>query len=457
MPQMPFWEFLIRLIRMARSSELDLESRAQPFLKYGDIYKSPTSVLVCDPELVKQIISQNWPKVSIGGLKNSVLFKYLMGESLVAVSGEQWKNQKRLVGPAFHHEQLGHLFTSVFRPVAGRLVGILQDLCATGAVEWDAQEAMSRVTIDVIGLGAFGHDFGALEGRASAARTALVEGLGLAASPLLFVLPSFFKLPTESNTRLRRHLASLDTLVADLLAQKRERSGSAGRADLLDLILAGCEGEDGLSDRELHDNIFTFFLAGHETSAVTLSMALYNLALHQDWQRRLREEVCEVLGDTSPGDATAEALQGLPTCTAVLKETLRMYPPAGGITPRVAPKDVTLGGYHLPAGTSVSISIYALHHHKGYWERPHDFNPERFMRSSAPHHPYAWMPFSAGSRVCIGMNFAWMEMRIVLAELVRSFEWTLKPDHHLKFERYITLRPSGGVPLIVKAIKSGAS
>jgi len=343
----------------------------------------------------------------------------------------------------------------VFRPVAACLVSSLNELCSSGSAELDAQEAMSRVTIDVIGLGAFGHDFGALEGRSNDARTALVDGLRMAANPLLFVFPSLFKLPTKSNDRLRGHLSKLDALVENILAQKRNKSSREpdAPADLLDLILAGNASGSGLTDHELHDNIFTFFLAGHETSSVTLSMAMYNLANSEEWQHRVREEVRHVVGDTPLEQIPVEVLQRLHICTAVLKETLRMYPPAGSITPRVAPHDVVLGGYKIPAGQSVSVSIYALHHNDQHWPKPHNFDPTRFLPPSATPHPYAWMPFSAGPRVCIGMNFAWMEMRVVLMELVRTFSWTLKPGHHLRFERYITLRPKGGIPLIITPLK----
>merc|ERR1711918_132054 len=104
----------------------------------------------------------------------------------------------------------------------------------------------------------------------------------------------------------------------------------------------------------------------------------------------------------------------LDICTAIIKETLRLYPPAAGVTPRSAPEGASLGGYMIPAGTSVQVAIHALHRNEKHWVRPHDFDPNRFLQQTLPH-PYAWMPFSAGARVCIGMNFAWMEMRLVLA------------------------------------------
>lgn len=184
---------------------------------------------------------------------------------------------------------------------------------------------------------------------------------------------------------------------------------------------------------------------------MTLTLALHSLGSSEQWQRKAREEVCRVVGDASLDDIRVEALQRLEVCTAVLKETLRLYPPAAGITPRVSPKGASLGGYELPTGTSIQIAIHALHRNEKYWARPHDFDPSRFLQTSTSH-PYAWMPFSAGPRVCIGMNFAWMEMRLVLVQMLRRFEWTTKPGHRLAFERYITLRPKGGVPLIIRPL-----
>lgn len=448
--------FLRTLVkRVFKEKSLNPASVLELQQQFGEIWQTPMSTMITSPELVKYVISSNWPKVQLGTMKKSVLFSRLLGHSLVSVDGDEWRTQRKIMSPAFHHTQLAQLFAGIFRDTAATLVQRWLLLCNTGPTRIDAHDWMCRLTVDVIGRAAFSHDFKALSreiDKVDPWLNALEEGLRLVANPFLFFLPWTQHLPIRRNRIMNSHLAKLDELVFQILQEKRQKRYANSSPDLLDLILREQEEGQKITDRALHNNVFLFFLAGHETSASTLSFALYLLGKHPEAQQKAREEAMVALAEHGDESIPLEALDKLLYITAVLKETLRMFPPAAAITPRVCPAgNETLSGYRIPKGAVIGISIYALHYNPSHWPEPNTFIPERFL-GKTKHHPFAWMPFSAGPRACIGTNFAWLEMRAVLALILRSFVWEVPPDYELKLDRYITLRPQKGLPLIIKPV-----
>eukprot|EP00928_Gymnodinium_smaydae_P040858 TRINITY_DN27679_c0_g1_i2.p1 TRINITY_DN27679_c0_g1~~TRINITY_DN27679_c0_g1_i2.p1 ORF type:complete len:548 (+),score=97.43 TRINITY_DN27679_c0_g1_i2:46-1644(+) len=464
-PSLSWYGFFKRVWSQARSSERKLADTLSAFVELGELYATPTGIMLNSAELVDVVMRGNWSKIGEDSstLYRSVLYRRLLGKSLVAVKESQWKKQRKVMSPAFSQKQLERLFAHVFKPV---IVALVDDISLSSQRESTRSDQrmqssqinvfdlMSRVTIDVIGRAAFSCDLGALSGDAKYkdARSAYVEALGLAANPLHFFFPAYQWFPTAGNRLLQHHLRAIDEMVAKILEDKRVAlAQTEATTDLLDMVLAATNAEDfgetspqssKMTDQELHNNVFLFFLAGHETSSATLTMALYLLAQHPEIQRKARTEVLEVLGNTGDGDVQPSSLQNLQYCTAVLKETLRLFPPALAITPRVAPADVRLGGYLIPQGTTASISVLAIHRNPRHWPQPDVFDPQRFLgEEEAKRHAYAWMPFGAGPRTCIGMGFAWLEMRAALAAMLRNFEWSLDPAYELRFDRYITLRP----------------
>ena len=202
-----------------------------------------------------------------------------------------------------------------------------------------------------------------------------------------------------------------------------------------------------MSDELLIDNLLTFFLAGHETTAKALTWTLYLLGRAPDWQNRILEEVHQVAGD---GPVKPEHIDKLVITTQVLKESMRLYPPAP-IMSRQATVDTDLAGVPVKSGTQIIIPIYAIQRHRRYWPDPERFDPLRFApENEAKISRYHYMPFGAGPRICIGMAFALIEGVAILATLVRAASFTTTPGHEPEPVSRVTLRPAGGMPLTVR-------
>jgi cytochrome P450 len=205
---------------------------------------------------------------------------------------------------------------------------------------------------------------------------------------------------------------------------------------------------ESMSDKQIRDETMTLFLAGHETTAIALSWALYLLSKNPAVLRKLEREVDDALGTRTPG---FDDLKHLEYTRMVVEETLRLYPPAW-IVGRTALEDDEIGGYFIPKGSIVAMSPYLVHRHPKFWTNPEGFDPERFSaQQSAGRHKYAYVPFGAGPRICIGNTFALMEAQLCLAMMVRRFRFELAPGARLEMNPVVTLRPRDGVPMRVRA------
>ena len=237
--------------------------------------------------------------------------------------------------------------------------------------------------------------------------------------------------------------------VADEAIESRRETGKLGVPDLLDLLLDGVDPETKrtMNTGELRDNLLTFIVAGHETTALTLSWALYLCAFDQGVQDRARTEARAVLGDR---DATAADIENLPYIRQIVDEALRLYPPAGIIS-RTAQKHDTLCDREIRPGDTVMVPIYALHRNALLWDNPDAFNPDRFANRKAIQR-YAYLPFGDGPRICIGASFALQEAVIILATLLARFRFSPVAGRDPKPVMILTLRPEGGVWLQAEAV-----
>ncbi len=250
--------------------------------------------------------------------------------------------------------------------------------------------------------------------------------------------PAF--LPTPRNLRFRKALEAIDAVVYRMIEEHRlAASGDCFRADLLSLLLRVRDEESGagLSDEQLRNEAITFLVAGHETTANALTWTWYLLSRHPEVERQLQDELRAVLGGEMP---TFDDLPRLVYTKAVVKEAIRLYPPIWIIERRVIADDV-VGSYRLPAGSSVVISPYLLHRHAQFWDRPDEFDPERFKDRA----PAAYIPFGAGPRFCIGSEFSMMEAHMVLAMVAQRFRLRLAPGHLVEPLPGITLRARNGL------------
>jgi cytochrome P450 len=261
---------------------------------------------------------------------------------------------------------------------------------------------------------------------------------------VMFSLPEWMPYPNR-----RRALRARDVLRHDIfrIVQGRRVNPSA-HPDLLDLLLAARDPETGrsMTDAEVVNNLLTFIIAGHETTAVALSWTLWLLAKDQASQQRTFEEAKAVARDRPIGAAHVE---GLSYSRQVIQEAMRLFPPAPGIG-RQARVAMEPGGIPIAAGTRVHIPVFALHRNGRLWDNPNAFDPDRFTPERVKARSrYAFLPFGGGPRICIGAGFATIEAAVILATLVRHFRFAPLPGHKPKPVAKVTLRPAGGMPLLI--------
>jgi cytochrome P450 len=286
---------------------------------------------------------------------------------------------------------------------------------------------------DLGAFGSLGASFGAVQDQA------MFELESLSAVPTWIPLPR--------QVRFRRARRDLQRVVDQLVADRVSRTDD--RDDVLSrLIVSTAEEADPRVGRErLRDELVTLLLAGHETTASTLSWTLYLIDEHPEVRERLHDEAVKVLGDRSP---TYEDLHHLRYTAMVVEEVMRMYPPVW-LLPRKALADDEVGGYHVPAGADVLISPYTLHRHPQFWDEPERFDPERFDPALSTDRPrYAYIPFGAGPRFCVGNHLGMMEATFVIAMLARDLRLTRAPGYEVVAEPMLSLRVRGGLPMTVR-------
>jgi cytochrome P450 len=251
--------------------------------------------------------------------------------------------------------------------------------------------------------------------------------------------------PTDHNRRLRQGVAHLDALIQKFIDDRRASGQDKG--DFLSLLLpAHDEDASEMTDIQVRDEAVTLLAAGHETTAVTLTWVWYLLSQHPEVEARLDEELCRVLAGRMP---TLNDLPQLVYAEQIVKEALRLYPPAWSI-PREAREDVTLSQYRLKKGQVLIVNVYGLHHDPRYYPNPNCFDPQRFSPENEPNIPkHAYLPFGGGPRICIGYVFALMEARLLLATLAQHFKLSLVPGFSVIPDRQFALRPKYGLPMIV--------
>jgi cytochrome P450 len=312
-------------------------------------------------------------------------------------------------------------------------------------IQKEMTQQMGNLTLNILTDAVFGCDLSKIEGGSEASQH-FSKWLSLFTLGLSFTLWWYHYLPTPSNLRFLREMRALRRVVENIIAYKRQELKNVDRVDqcndLLTALLVARDSEGNvLSDRELFDNVMTFFFAGHETTSLALCWTFYALHFHPHVAQKAREEIERVRRDSEEPLTEAE-LQQLAYLNNVIKEVLRLYAPAPVIL-REAVKSDVIAGYQIPKGTVVSIAPAVLHRLPLYWERPDDFLPERW--ETATPSAYVYQPFHVGSRSCIGSKFALTELKAVLAVLLPRFRFRLVDGYVVKKVLRITLRPDPGL------------
>jgi cytochrome P450 len=311
----------------------------------------------------------------------------------------------------------------------------------------DLSKEMMRLTLAIAGATLFGADLASETEEIGAALTEAFELFRYATLPYAELLDSLSFLPI--NRRFDTVRARLDRVIYHIIAERR--ASGEDRGDLLSMLLLArdTEGDAGaMTDVQLRDEILTILLASHETTANALSWTGYLLAHHPDVEDRVQAEVDAVIGERG---ITADDVTRLPYTRSVLAESMRLYPPAWTLG-RKPLEDVSLGGYRIPRHSLVLISQWVVHRDPRWWPEPSRFNPDRWtVEAQAARPKFAYFPFGAGTRVCIGEAFAWMEGLIVLATIMRRWRLSLAGDRAVSPVPLVTLRPRGGIAITVHA------
>jgi cytochrome P450 len=386
--------------------------------------------MVAHPDAVRRVLLDDHDAF----VKGDVLTRNLedaMGEGLFVTEGEQWRQQRTRVQPSFYRERL-NTYVPEMRATANETVDEWRD----GAVV-EANEAMTATTMQVLGRTLFGVDVTdePVVADASAAILARFD-----TSRFWSFLPD--TVPTPTNRRYRRELGRLREFVDELAARRRAQSPERRGDDLLSTLVGFVEASD-LTREEFRDNMITFLFAGHETTALGLTYALLCLARNPKAQARLREEVDSVCD----GAVEADHLPELERTERAIDEALRLYPPVYMFF-REAARDVELRGYGIPAGTTLVLPQWVVHRDAAWWDDPETFRPDRFA-GDADRPEYAYFPFGGGPRHCIGMRFARMEMKTVLATILRDYRFELVSTADPELVASSNLKPGEPIELRV--------
>ncbi|WP_299793412.1 cytochrome P450 [uncultured Marivita sp.] len=397
--------------------------------------------MVTDPAAIRCVLLENvdnYPKSIV--TKN--LLRPAIGDSLFIAEGKHWRWQRRTAAPAFSHRNVAAL-----APVMTRAADRSADRIAqAGNRAVNMLDEMITATFDVISDVTFSGDTGFDRAAVHKAIDLYIAEAGKVSLFDVLGLPDW--IPRPGRTLATNGMGDMKA-AADRVIDARQASGHHDIPDLLDLLLEGEDPKTGrrMSTEEIRDNLLTFIVAGHETTALTLAWSLYLCAFDQDVQNRARAEAQNVLHGRA---ATADDLAKLPYIRQIIDEALRLYPPAA-IVSRTALAQDTLCGTQIHAGDTVILPIYALHRSHLLWDDPDQFNPDRWADGAKPDR-YAYLPFGDGPRICIGASFALQEAVIILATLLGRFRFTsvkgVDPDPVM----IITLRPERGVWLEAEAL-----
>jgi cytochrome P450 len=406
-----------------------VSDRAVAFRVFGRSY-----IVLFDPKAIEQVLVTQHAAFDKDRFTNDL--GRVLGDGLLTSEGDTWRRHRKLTAPSFQRSEVA-AYGGV---MAERARAFVERQAPDVAI--DVHSAMMQLTLDILVRALFGTEVK----RAPDVERLLEPVMHDYVPPAVawrLLLPEWVPLP--SRRRLARARRELDVILLELIGERRRAAAeraSAGAApsDLLGRLMLACDAEGSLSEAALRDEAMTLFLAGHETTALSLTYGLRLLAKHPRERQALVAELDRVLGGRAPA---LHDLPNLPYTRAVLDETLRLFPPAWGLG-REPREDVVVAGVAIPKGTQVILCPWVMHHDAQFFPEPDRFWPERWLTQPAPRR-FAYMPFGAGPRVCIGSHFALAEAMIILAVVLQRVEPELAAQPELDLMPSVTLRPRGPV------------
>lgn len=440
-PAIPRWKSLLNSVRFLRNP---LEVISENIARYGDTYTFhlggvQKGIMSARPEVIQHVLQKNHRNYSKSPIHFDKLARFL-GNGLLTSDGDYWLRQRRLIQPGFHRKRLEGL-AAVMNGEIARFLERLEEKTAVNPVI-DMSQAMMELAFRVVARSLFSADL--QEEKLLELSTNITE---LQAFIIRLIrqpyLEWWFKLSGKTDEHLQMAQRSR-SVVADIIRQRRQ--SNASHDDLLQMLLDARYEDSGesMTEEQLIDESLILFVAGHETTANALAWTWHLLSQHPGVMQRLRDEHQSVLAGRLPA---FHDLPSLEYTLQVIEESMRLYPPAW-ITDRVAIEADEVDGVPIPAGAMIALSIYGAHHSAALWQEPEKFRPERFSKENkASRHPYAYLPFGGGPRLCIGNSFALMEMQLILVLMLRRFELEAVPGQTILPQALITLRPKYGLKM----------
>jgi cytochrome P450 len=409
--------------------------------EYGDVMYMKVlgvgRVLVNRPEYVQQLLILDHAKLHKSALTKLVVGK-LLGDGLLISEGDFWRRQRRLAQPAFHRAR-----TNEYSPLMVHCALEQTKRWRNGETRNIAEEMM-KLTLEVAVQTLFGTSLAGDSEKIGKAMTFLMRHyLRRARAP--WRVPESW--PTVANREAKRDMEYMNSMVYRIISERKKETQP--RNDLLTLLMAAMN-DDGtqMTERQLRDETMTLFVAGHETTALSLSWTWYLLSQNLEAETRLHEELGRVLAGRP---AEVADLPNLPYLDAVVKESLRLYPPAF-IMARTNLEPVKIGGYEIPAGMALLFSQWVMHRDARFYEQPERFWPERWLNGLEERLPAgAYFPFGDGPRRCIGQGFALLETALVIAAIAQKYQFRLTPGFPVETEPLVTLRPKHGIEMKIEA------
>ena len=418
-----------------------LQQLQRSYGKMATLYAGKTPiVLLFRPEHVRYVLTENprnfTNREAAGNLQE------LIGDGLLTIDGETHRQQRRIVQPAFHKKRVDSY--------ADIMVKHTLEMLETWheGEKMDAARAMQELTLRIVAKCLFNVDLSDDVGDLGSSFTAMIANpVSLAEGFLGLRIDKPF---TAYGRRMAARRA-VDTFIYKLIERRRSEKQDVG--DVLSMLLTTHDEEQSLTDTQIRDHIMTFVAAGHETTSLALTWTFYLLSEHPTVYEKLLNELQSVLGESAP---TVDTIGKLPYLEWVLNESMRLYPPAW-TQGRQSIDEFDLDGYHLPAGTMFMFSQWVMHRLPEIWEAPDEFRPERWDPVSGQKVPqWAYFPFGGGPRICIGMPFAQLEAKLLLATILQHYRLQLASGYRLQLSPLITLRPKHGMPMIARAASSAA-
>jgi len=409
------------------------------------IWRQPTLItrawLVNEPAAIKRVLIDNvanYPKMDM----ENRFFRAVFGDGLLSLEGERWRSHRRIMAPSFDPRSVAGYGAAM--SAASAEFGDAWAKLGDGA-EIDISAEMTRLTLEIICRTAFSGD---------AAEMVELTGLAFHATNEAFQFNLLDIVPVIGAMRLRQRekifgeiFAPLDGALHRLIEQRR---ANPGKLDLLGRLVAALDEETGarLTTQEVRDEVLTIFVAGHETTASAMTFIWYVLSHYSAWEARLHAELEAVLGGRTPTEAD---LPELKVTRRIVEESMRLYPPAPGLSARVARQADTLCGVRIPKGGLIVLSSWVLHRHRALWDDPEKFDPDRFLPERSVGRPrFAYLPFGGGPRVCIGQMMAMQEATLILATLAQRFRLRLRPGYRVAIQHNVTIRPKDGLPMRIE-------